>query len=170
MKPHRLRRGNAAIEFALALPFLLVALLAIATMGTFGLTRMDTTIAARYNAWSGKDTPWVPRPERVERELPLDGLDTVGRILGPKPVWAAERGLLDARVTSEVPVLIAPLRYCLKEVDFRHAVLAGTWDHRVIAFPNDRREHPRLWCVRKYRCFPEGRATNLAAFGGLLAW
>jgi hypothetical protein len=147
----RPRRGVATIELALCLPFMMMLLMVIFTLGSFWQTHMGTTITARYNAWVGKDEPWAPDARHTEERLPVDGFESVGTILGPKPLLPAERGLLHAEVVNSIPIYCASMKGLIPDAHAQHYVLAGCWDYRNIPFENDRHKHRPLHCGKKYR-------------------
>lgn len=166
----RRRRGLATVELAFALPLLLLFLFAIATLASFGLTRMDIAVEVRYDAWAGKDAPWIPDPRQryEETTLPVSGCAEVGSILGPQPLLPPDRGLLVARTSREVPIFAATMQSIIPEVHEQHCVLGGCWDYRNIPFPDRRQLHPPLRCCKKYRYIPARRRIDMDGFLRLL--
>jgi hypothetical protein len=116
--PPRGRRGAVPLEFAMALPLLLMVLFIILGMGSHMITWGETAIANRNAVWRQRAEADGARPLHFE-ELGL--LTSADQEAGDWNMFAA---LLPAASTH-------------------HAVLGGAWDHR--ALPLDRPPHWALY-------------------------
>jgi hypothetical protein len=116
--PPRGRRGAVPLEFAMALPLLLMVLFIILGMGSHMITWGETAIANRNAVWRQRADADGTRPLHFEDLGLLTGADQQA---GDWNMFAA---LLPAASTH-------------------HAVLGGAWDHRDL--PLDRPPHWQLY-------------------------
>lgn len=119
MKPFARRPAIATLEFVLSLPVLLFMMVLIFNWATASLAKSEVAIKARPQAYRAT-ARGEPVPGRGQAGAILDGTSAVG--------------LKESSPTRTVP--IHPIfRIGPKTAASRHAMLAGTYDHRSVMFP-----------------------------------
>jgi hypothetical protein len=115
------RRGLATLELVLCLPLLAVLLVLILAAGQGMVARCEQAARARYEAWSG----------RLDQPSGSDLAESASGRLGIVVDGDPAQGLREARPSRPIGLNLG-LSWASLAVSAHHAMLAGTWDHRVI--------------------------------------
>ncbi|HEV8066797.1 MAG TPA: hypothetical protein VGP76_03605 [Planctomycetaceae bacterium] len=132
----------------LALPALAGLVAMIYTLASAGITKTNSAVSARYNAWHYRIGPPTAPTENVKfNQLPASGspIDPglVVRISRAKyRQYGADDGLIEGADNSNVPMVHPGFAQQLWTTNSHHALLGWTWDYR--ALPNTAEDHPRL--------------------------
>lgn len=103
------RRGIATLELAMALPVILLLLVALLTLGSAGTALTGATIKARNDAWRARsDVSAADSALRFSRESTTE--------------------TLVSRTATQQAVVVSP-RISLAAANPQHTVLGGSWDH-----------------------------------------
>ncbi len=154
LRRKRTRRGSAAIELVLVLPFVSALLSIIFTIAAMTMTRMGLVTSVRNDCWQGRHQPWMSSSRYHPLTLDVTAARETERILGPTPRWPS-RAAVAARDERRMPVYLAGLEDHFAASDYEHFVLAGSWDHQEIPF-QPRAEHRRLEPTPKVYYFFDG--------------
>jgi len=126
------RRGAAPIELVLCLPFLVGALAVIFTLASAGLTKSQSAVTARHNAWRERNNEWEDSPTYTETNSSVAGTGALGVILALGPGYATNAGLLEGNDSRSVAVAHPGYESQSLTTDANHFVLGGAWDHRRV--------------------------------------
>jgi hypothetical protein len=126
------RRGVAPIELVLCLPFLVGALALIFTLASAGLTKSQSAVSARHNAWRERNNVWQDSSTYTQSNSSVAGTEAVGLILALGPGYATNAGLLEGNDSRTVAVAHPGYESKILTTDANHFVLGGAWDHRRV--------------------------------------
>ncbi|QDU44874.1 Prefoldin subunit [Symmachiella dynata] len=126
------RRGAAPIELVLCLPFLVGALAVIFTLASAGLTKSQSAVTARHNAWRERNNEWQDSPTYSQTNSNVAGTGALGVILALGPGYATNAGLLEGNDSRSVAVAHPGYESQNLTTDANHFVLGGAWDHRRV--------------------------------------
>jgi uncharacterized membrane protein YgcG len=117
-------RGMATLEFVMALPFLLLLIVAITWLGFTVIAQTEVMIEARNKAWEQRfknaaDNP-LSFPILPEHDLPL------------LPKYNADADYITEKVGKTVN--ISPMFKGVASPNGSHTILAGSWDYEAMPF------------------------------------
>jgi hypothetical protein len=118
------RRGMATFEFVMALPFLLLLIVAITWVGFTAIGQTEVMIEARNKAWEQRfknaaDNP-LSIPILPNHDLPI------------LPKYNAEADYITEKVSKTVD--ISPMFKGVADPNGSHTILAGSWDYEAMPF------------------------------------
>ncbi|HVT27719.1 MAG TPA: TadE/TadG family type IV pilus assembly protein [Lacipirellulaceae bacterium] len=114
------RRGIATLEFAMALPFLLLLMVGITWLGFSVVTQTEVLVQARDKAWTRRfDNP---------KQKPL--LFPAGLVVAKNPLYSYSDDYVTETVTK--PVDVSPIFKAAPAPKASHTILSGSWDHRAM--------------------------------------
>ena len=120
LRAHADRRGIATLEFAMALPVLLLLMVAITWLGFSVITQTEVLVQARNNAWKRRfDNP---------SQRPL--VFPAGLVVAKNPLYSYTDDYVTEMVTK--PVDVSPVFKAAPAPKASHTILAGSWDHRAM--------------------------------------
>lgn len=120
-KPCR-TRGIATLEFVMALPVLLLLMVAITWLGYSVIGQADVLVAARNNTWKQRFDDKAKRPLMFPS----------GISAAKNPFYSTEADYVSVRASKKVDV--SPMFSRLPGPEAGHTILAGSWDHRAMPF------------------------------------
>ncbi len=114
------RRGIATLEFAMALPFLLLLMVGITWLGFSVITQSEVLVQARNKAWKRRfDNP---------AQKPL--VFPAGLVVAKNPFYSYSDDYVTETVTKAVDV--SPIFKLAPPPKGSHTILSGSWDHRAM--------------------------------------
>jgi hypothetical protein len=112
----------ATLEFAMALPILLLLIVGITWMGFIVVGRAEVLTLARAKAWNQRFDDKSKRPLTFPKMLAF----------APNPRYSANADHATETVTK--PVRVSPVFDRFATPTSSHTILAGSWDHRAMPF------------------------------------
>ena len=116
------RRGIATLEFAMALPVLLLLMVAITWLGFSVIGQAEVLITARNNTWKQRFDDKAKRPLMFPSGLSV----------AKNPFYSTEADYVTEKATKKVDV--SPIFNRVPGPEASHTILAGSWDHRAMPF------------------------------------
>jgi F0F1-type ATP synthase epsilon subunit len=116
------RRGIATLEFAMALPVLLLLMVAITWLGFSVIGQAEVLITARNNAWKQRFDDKAKRPLMFPS----------GVSVAKNPFYSTEADYVTEKADKKVDV--SPIFNRVPGPEASHTILAGSWDHRAMPF------------------------------------
>ncbi|HEX5472477.1 MAG TPA: TadE/TadG family type IV pilus assembly protein [Lacipirellulaceae bacterium] len=114
------RRGIATLEFAMALPILLLLMVGITWLGFSVVTQTEVLVQAREKAWQKRfDNP---------KQQPL--LFPAGLVVAKNPLYSYSDDYVTETATKAVDV--SPIFKAAPAPKATHTILSGSWDHRAM--------------------------------------
>jgi hypothetical protein len=114
----------ATLEFVMALPFLLLLIVAITWLGFTAIGQTEVMIEARNKAWEQRFKNAADNPLTFPI-VPDTGLDFL-------PSYNAEADYVTETVTKTVDV--SPMFKGIADPNGSHTILAGAWDYEAMPF------------------------------------
>lgn len=116
---HR-RSGIATLEFAMALPVLLLLMVGITWLGFSVIGQTQVLVTARNKAWKQRFDDKAKRPLMFPSGLSV----------AKNPFYSTEADYATERATQKVQV--SPIFNGVPGPEASHTILAGSWDHRAM--------------------------------------
>lgn len=116
------RRGIATLEFAMALPILLLLMVGLVWLGFSVIGQSEVTVEARNMAWAKRFDNASNKP----LVFPIDLL------VADNPLYPKEKDFVTEKATKKVKV--SPVFDGIPGPESSHTILAGSWDHQAMAF------------------------------------
>lgn len=118
----RRARGIATLEFVMALPVLLLLMVAITWLGYSVIGQAEVLVTARNNTWKQRFDDKAKRPLMFPS----------GISAAKNPFYSTEADYVSVRASKKVDV--SPMFSRLPGPEAGHTILAGSWDHRAMPF------------------------------------
>lgn len=116
------RRGIATLEFAMALPVLLLLMVGITWLGFSVIGQTQVLVTARNKAWKQRFDDKAKRPLMFPSGLSV----------AKNPFYSTEADYVTEKATQKVQV--SPIFNGVPGPEASHTILAGSWDHRAMPF------------------------------------
>lgn len=117
---HQSRRGIATLEFAMALPVLLLLMVGITWLGFSVIGEAEVLITARNKAWKQRFDDKAKRPLMFPSGLNI----------AKNPFYSTDADYVTAQDSKKVNV--SPIFSRVPGPDASHTILAGSWDYRAM--------------------------------------
>jgi len=116
------RRGIATLEFAMALPFLLLLMVAITWLGFSVIGQTEVLVIARNNTWK----------QRFEDKAKQPLMFPSGISVAKNPFYSQEDDYVTEKASKKVDV--SPIFALVPGPEASATILAGSWDHQAMKF------------------------------------
>jgi len=159
------RRGSAPIELAFCLPFLVGAMSIIFTLGSAGVTKSSSVVAARHNSWKERNKETWQNSETLKtHKSDTPGIGALGLILMIADGYKVDEGVLEGK--DERGIAVAYPGYVSKNLttDSEHFVMGGAWDHRRL--PS--KDRGRMIPSNQFESLPFDGMPSMSGFGDIL--
>jgi hypothetical protein len=118
------RRGLATLEFAMALPVLLLLVVGITWLGFSVIGQTEVLVESRNNAWEKRFEDASKRPLIFPLNIPTDFAGETDY------TYSEDDDFVTEKATKEIKV--SPVFDWLSDPESSHTILAGSWDHEAM--------------------------------------